>query len=64
MLIPGSFNPLGPSSACSRPAANAAIVAVSASRTHAVVNMFLCARIWTGMGACEVLALVSGNWGC
>eukprot|EP00965_Chrysotila_dentata_P044634 1483446-Pleurochrysis_carterae.AAC.1 len=37
-----------------------------ASRAHAVVDMFLCARTGTGIGASVILTVVSGDvdWCC
>eukprot|EP00965_Chrysotila_dentata_P253777 6211424-Pleurochrysis_carterae.AAC.9 len=44
-------SPSDPSSTCDRPAANAASFAEMASRAHAVVEIFLCARIGAGFEA-------------
>eukprot|EP00965_Chrysotila_dentata_P058587 1943803-Pleurochrysis_carterae.AAC.1 len=64
--VPGHCSPLNPSSMWDLPAANAASVAVMASRAHAIVDMSLCARIGAGVAASVTLAVVSGDlaWCC
>eukprot|EP00965_Chrysotila_dentata_P163120 5387301-Pleurochrysis_carterae.AAC.1 len=66
MPVPGHCSPSDPSSTCDLPAANAASVAMMASRAHAVVEMFLCARIGAGVAASVTLTVVSGDldWCC
>eukprot|EP00965_Chrysotila_dentata_P158523 5236058-Pleurochrysis_carterae.AAC.1 len=59
--IPGHCSPSDPSSMCDLPAANGASVAVRASRAHAVVDMFLCARIGAGIGVSVTLTVVSSD---
>eukprot|EP00965_Chrysotila_dentata_P157576 5205841-Pleurochrysis_carterae.AAC.1 len=53
-----------PSGVRALPTANAARVITIDIATHAVVELFDCARSGAGLGACACAVIVSGNLGC